>query len=435
MSDCPECGGVVPASADRCPYCSSDLGDPASGNSAGDDPAYRDKYWDRIKTLLALFFGAFVLYIVAYLIRVPAAARGQDSALTGYPVVAAFAVIWALMVVTFPLPLLYFVSKDKAVLSREYDDITNRHWLTVGVFSLFSYGLYLLWYFYSRYTKVDSSESATGGGIRRQLALVWVPVTKVRTALSGARDRSTTGEETSSSSNLTEQAENAVAEGDVARGNGEYEAAIAAYERALSQYDRARDRSPAGSDREEALEDSLAVIREKRQATRDERDQFDEIRQPLRAAESSLQTAIAEHTQNERTPARRDYRQAKDQYDRALTALDESGLDVFGEGSGLTVSVTTETARLPEQLSEWSNLSESDRDALASAGVGTLTELQDAGEQTITNLVDEGRLDAGLANRLRMALRWHGDGDRTFSSRRAIERQRDRARDGQQTLS
>ena len=226
---------------------------------------------------------------------------------------------------------------------------------------------------------------------------------------------------------LRAEGEDAFERGERAREDGELDRASAEYANAVEQYEAAERALDAGADGDpESVAGALSAARERRAETDERLSRVAAIRDPLGEAESDLQTALAEHARNQRTAARRDYRQAAEEYERALTALDESESDVFGDG-GLSVPVAVEGPEPPERLAEWPQLSAADAETLSDAGVGTITAARDAGEETIAGLVETGDIDEEVADRVRAGAWFRGNGERTFTGRTAVERQRDRA--------
>jgi len=250
----------------------------------------------------------------------------------------------------------------------------------------------------------------------------------------GARREERSGLQENDSRGLLSDAEDMVSAGDTARENEEFRDAIASYEEALDRYEAAKEE--AGTERDEAsVKGAIAETQNKLQTVRARKERIDAVRGPLQDAESSLQTAIAGHVQNDVIPARRDYRQARSQYEQALDALEEAEADVFEEEGAITVAVSLEAGRFPSKLVAWDDLSDDEVRALSEAGIGTVADIRNAGDELIRELGADEAIDEELIDRLRAVKWWHGEDERTFTSRRAIERQRDRADEGHQMLS
>lgn len=393
----------------------------------------------------------------AYLIRgVP-----EDAELTfnSYPVVSLFVSIFAIVLLFGPLPLCYFISKDQSALSEQYEDITVRHWVTVGLLFATTIGTYPNWYVYRRYKTTDtgqnessgnSSNLATGSNSPNQASekesstksssSSQVPSGRdsnsgIDTILSrvglgdSSPDESPGAEQTASPDTLVNRA-------DRKRREGRYGDAIGVYESAITQLEAMHQKTPKSTENSHSgdIERLLADARKKLKSTTSYIEKLQAVREPLQNAESSFQTAVAEHVRTEQTPARRDYRQATDQYEQALRALDKCENDIFDQEGDLTVSITLEADPLPSKLTEWSELSESDRTALSEAGIGTLADISNVDRELIETIAADNDIDADLVDRLRVAGWWHGDGDRIFTSRATIERQRDRAGTGYDML-
>ena len=117
-----------------------------------------DRYWQRIKYVVGLVFISLLLYLGAYIAQGVSAA--EPLTLSSYPVVTIFAYTTAIGIVVAPLPIIYFISKDKTELAKESSEVTERHWLTVGIFTMFTAGVYPLWYSVARY-RVDTTDDET----------------------------------------------------------------------------------------------------------------------------------------------------------------------------------------------------------------------------------------------------------------------------------
>ena len=116
------------------------------------DETRSDTYWTRIKWLLGASAGLFALYFVLAMVR----GAPEDITFQQYPLLtlllSATALTW---VVTVPVGI-YYISKDKHELAKDYPDVSERHWVTVAVFSYFSAGIYPLYYLWSRRKKTQT---------------------------------------------------------------------------------------------------------------------------------------------------------------------------------------------------------------------------------------------------------------------------------------
>jgi tetratricopeptide (TPR) repeat protein len=227
----------------------------------------------------------------------------------------------------------------------------------------------------------------------------------------------------------SEKAENIVEAGDNAREKRKLQTAISTYEKALDKYEQAKKQAET-DEQTASIKGAIAETQNKLETVRERKERIDAVRNPLQNAESSFQTAVAQHAHSNLIPARRDYRQARDQYEKSLNALDEREEDVFEKEEEITVSVNLEAEYLLSKLIAWDNLSETEVETLSDAGIGTLSDIRNAGDELIQELVEDEMITEQLANRLRAVKWWHGDDERTFTSRATIERQRDRAEDG-----
>lgn len=220
--------------------------------------------------------------------------------------------------------------------------------------------------------------------------------------------------------------------GDTARENGELQKAINIYEEALDKYGQADGLT---GEQEALRKEKITETKNKLDTVRERKERINAVRNPLQNAESSFQTAVSQHAQSNIIPARRDYRQARDQYDKAVDMLTEFEEDIFEKEDEITVSVNLESEYLPSRLGAWDNLSDDEQETLSDAGIGTLSDIRNADPELIQDLVKEKPIDGRLVNRLSAVKWWHGEEERTFTSRTTIERQRDRAKEGFQMLS
>jgi tRNA A-37 threonylcarbamoyl transferase component Bud32 len=126
-----------------------------------------DTYWRRLKYAIAAPAVAMALYLVAYGIRgVPESA---ELSFQRFPVVTLAAAAFVVAGLVGAPAAVYYISKDKAELTKEFPDVTARHWVTVAVFSYFSAGIYPIWYLIARWRKTKDG-SASGSGSADQAA-------------------------------------------------------------------------------------------------------------------------------------------------------------------------------------------------------------------------------------------------------------------------
>lgn len=485
-SKCTECGAEFSESPKYCPQCGASVRnapnpserevehptstqDRSATDTAGTETSTRkrtDKYWARLKFSVAVPVTLFVIDFIVYLIRVPTSLDSSEVTFDTYPVYNILVFILALSLLPAIVIFWHSLYRDKQELSKDFADVTRRHWITIAVFSYFSIGLYPLWYLVSRYkrTKDEPTDggsilamvSSSVGSVNRPtfrgspdsedddgkllpsgMASIRSGIDQISTAggLFG-RDTGTTATGADEDGGLPalKQAEKAVAEGDAARSDEEHQRAIDAYETALEIYEQAKSRADT-DERKSSLGETVAETQRKLDTVRERKERIDKVRNPVQNAESSFQTAIAEHAQNNLIPARRDYRQARDQYEQALDMLDELEKDVFKKEGEITVSVNLEAEYLPKKLIAWDYLSDDERETLSETGIGTLSDIRNVSDEVIQELVEDGTIEKELANQLRAVKWWHGGEERTFTSSKTIERQRDRAKKGFQMLS
>lgn len=119
-----------------------------------------NRYWQRSKLIVGLSFLVLISYIGSSIAQgTPGSATLTFSA---YPIVTVLLYATASLFLIGPILFLYFISKDKTELSKEFDEVTQRHWISVTIFTVLSVGVYPLWYSVARYRRVSrTDETAT----------------------------------------------------------------------------------------------------------------------------------------------------------------------------------------------------------------------------------------------------------------------------------
>lgn len=250
------------------------------------------------------------------------------------------------------------------------------------------------------------------------------------------------GSEPTDAPDLHERAAEARDRAESAAERGEIDAALEAYDDAVDHYRELRDRPDAGSEGTPADEEApanagaptdaaaaLAAVREDRDALERRRSVLTDVEESLETAERRLHEGIEGHLEGRRTVARISYRQARDQYDRALERLEEADVDgSVLDGPALSVSGGARDAALPADLRTLVG-SDSTVAALEDAGIETVAELRRADPARIDGLETRADLDGETVARLR-AVGWWEDESLAVTDRATIERRRDRADDG-----
>lgn len=111
-----------------------------------------NRYWERITDLFTYFFGSLALLVVS------SAVFGSNF------VTSLFALLFSIMLFVGPVGFVYYAYKDKQVLAARYSGVSTRHWLTLSVFMLFTYGLYAVVYALARHYRYDTADGGTAGG-------------------------------------------------------------------------------------------------------------------------------------------------------------------------------------------------------------------------------------------------------------------------------
>jgi soluble cytochrome b562 len=126
-------------------------------------PTRTDKYWLRIKLALLTPFVGIILVIIAFG-TLPAGVEGSEINFNTFPLLNTIFWGWLLSSIMAVLFLVHSIYRDKQELSKDFSDINQRHWITIGLFIYFTGGVYQLWYLYARY-KRTKTDSIDGGSI------------------------------------------------------------------------------------------------------------------------------------------------------------------------------------------------------------------------------------------------------------------------------
>ena len=226
-----------------------------------------------------------------------------------------------------------------------------------------------------------------------------------------------------SGAKMLDRADNSYEKATQASENGNYQTALEQFSTAIDQYTTA-ERPRVGDSVSNSVNQRIARRLEiARTAVTEitERQEFREsLAESVESAESCLQTALTAQADGDIVGARTRYRQARAQYDQALSELDDGEIDPSEWGPAV-VSRDTQIATPP-----------SDPTAVAEVGDGkSLEELaidsQEAFEQTDTT---------ALAPVLEMVATawWEDETETSIQSRETIEEWRDIAAEQEETL-
>lgn len=251
-----------------------------------------------------------------------------------------------------------------------------------------------------------------------------------RLARSGSsEDDDDGGEGTHSVEELLNQAETALEDANTAKDEENLSEARNHFEKAISNYKTAVNKLPSDDDRRDDVESSL-------QAAQTERDDLQngytgqiELTDTLQSAESHFQTAIAAPASDQVVIPRERYRQARDEYGRALEHYD----DLDEPPGELQVVPEVDIEAPPERLSEFPGITPAALDLLDELDLDTLSALREADEDTIQRIRDADEINERLTIRLVGLHNW-ADGEQVmFRGREELEERLRLATEGYET--
>jgi len=227
---------------------------------------------------------------------------------------------------------------------------------------------------------------------------------------------------------LRDDADELVVDATAAREDGDLETAITLYDEAIELYKTAVDEIDDEDTRDE-LKETIAQTNTDLEAVSQLQSRRGDLTEALQLGETSFQTAVAAHVNGENTVAKLRYRQARDQYQRALDELTGSDHELLSEVA--QVSVNREKNITPGAIETVINLSEETADALTDAGIETVADLQNAqitsGEddeietiEQVEELREEGTITDEVAAQLTGLYWWHDQETYQFTTEAAI---------------
>ena len=237
---------------------------------------------------------------------------------------------------------------------------------------------------------------------------------------------------------LRDDADELVVDATAAREEGDLETAITLYDEALDLYKAAVDEID-DEDTSDELKETIAQTNSDLEAISQIQIRRGDLTEALQLGETSFQTAVAAHVNGESTVAKLRYRQARDQYQRAVDELSGSDHELLSEA--IQVAVNREKNINPGEIATVVELSEETVDALNDADIETVGDLQDedtvstddgeieAAEQ-VEELQEEGTITAEVAAQLTALCWWHDQETYRFTTEAEISQRYDQSSAG-----
>ena len=109
-----------------------------------------DKYWARMKFAIWTLVIGFIIVVLAFAVVSPDV-EGPNADNT--PLLDAIIFAWFFSILFSVILFWHSLYRDKQELSKDFPDINQRHWITIGILSYFTAGIYPLWYLFARYKR------------------------------------------------------------------------------------------------------------------------------------------------------------------------------------------------------------------------------------------------------------------------------------------
>ncbi|MDB2242717.1 protein kinase domain-containing protein [Halorubrum ezzemoulense] len=243
-----------------------------------------DKYWNRIKISITVPILLFVFYIFIYIIQVPAGVEDANITLNTYPIMYLILLMFVFSILILVPLLWHSLYRDKQELSRDFPDVKQRHWITIGIVSYFTGGIYPLWYLYARYRRTKNNTATESG-------------TSVTSSSSSDKSNSDLSKETDlADDNQNSSVNKTLNKGDYLRNKAinyftdkKYDQALVTFNEAKSSYKKALETASqdASSDTGE-IKQKLNAVQNKRQETlrQQQQDEIESLRSKLERADA-----------------------------------------------------------------------------------------------------------------------------------------------------
>ena len=237
---------------------------------------------------------------------------------------------------------------------------------------------------------------------------------------------------------LRDDADELVVDATAAREDGDLATAISLYDEALDLYRTAADEID-DEDTKDELKETIAQTNTDRETLSQIQSRRGDLTEALQLGETSFQTAVAAHVHGEYTVAKLRYRQARDQYERALDELAGSDHELLSEVA--QVAVDREKDINPGAIATVIDLPEETADALTDAGIETVADLQNAKTTAadddeietideVEELREEGTISEEVAAQLTALYWWHDQETYQFTTEATIRQRYDQSSAG-----
>jgi len=223
---------------------------------------------------------------------------------------------------------------------------------------------------------------------------------------------------------LQKNATDAISRAEDAKAQGQYQQAAAAYEEAVSQFEQAI--AAADGETKEQLQVEIKETRALLEAATASLDQHNSVATTLQAAERSFKEGIARYVGGSQTVARIRFRQARDAFEEAQQAIDDSDSEMFAQPIEVSFE---EEAMLPSMaLKELDVLDESTVETLAAADIESITDLEAEQENeeitpaVVSDLKESDQISSDETALLTILSWWYEGASRQFTSETVISR-------------
>lgn len=223
---------------------------------------------------------------------------------------------------------------------------------------------------------------------------------------------------------LQKNATDAISRAEDAKAQGQYQQAAAAYEEAVSQFEQAI--AAADGETKEQLQAEIKETRALLEAATASLDQHNSVATTLQAAERSFKEGIARYVGGSQTVARIRFRQARDAFEEAQQAIDDSDSEMFAQPIEVSFE---EEAMLPSMaLKELDVLDESTVETLAAADIESITDLEAEQENeeitpaVVSDLKESDQISSDETALLTILSWWYEGASRQFTSETVISR-------------
>ncbi|THE64610.1 BspA family leucine-rich repeat surface protein [Salinadaptatus halalkaliphilus] len=212
------------------------------------------------------------------------------------------------------------------------------------------------------------------------------------------------------------------------------------YQTALDQYDRAIELCemivewlPADDSRGDSLQEQLPDYRNEREAIETILADREELQELVTTAEDQLQSAITSHICGEKVAARTRYRQARTNFERALTHIDDTDDELLDPP--IEIEVAPDDQTMPDQLTTVTEFSSETRETLEEEGIETVAKLQErASDGQVINTIIERDVSDDQQLLVELLGHWEGEHTRILDGKQLLQDRHSIAEEGYQTV-